>query len=159
LFSGTLPDGLSLTPSTGEISGTPTTIETQAGIVLEVSDFNMLTDQSNSFQITIDAFVISDVTYDIVNPISSPISLMAFDVVNPIANPVRGQAVFQDSFEFAGGWDETVGFIPEPVFVSPDHNEAFEFADSWDETVDGTPSPTFSSANFNEGFDGSWDGT
>jgi len=51
IYSGSLPAGLSLTSSTGEISGTPTTAET-ANFTIEVSDDNSDTDlQSLSIQV------------------------------------------------------------------------------------------------------------
>lgn len=53
LIGGTLPDGLSLNPSTGEIFGVPTTIETQLNLQLEIQDAGFRTDQSNLFSIDI----------------------------------------------------------------------------------------------------------
>jgi hypothetical protein len=53
--AGTLPTGLSLNPSTGVISGTPTTIETKTGIVLRVTASNGATADSTAFQIAVSA--------------------------------------------------------------------------------------------------------
>ena len=64
LDSGTLPTGLSLSSSTGEISGVPTVIELQTGIVLKVTDFNSFVDTSNSFQINIIAAAELDEDFD-----------------------------------------------------------------------------------------------
>jgi len=55
LQSGTLPDGLSLNASTGVISGTPTTPETQSGLAVRGTDQDANTDDTNSFSITVAA--------------------------------------------------------------------------------------------------------
>lgn len=53
LASGTLPTGLSLNTSTGNISGSPSTAQTQSGIVLRVTDSDGLQANLASFSITI----------------------------------------------------------------------------------------------------------
>ena len=53
--SGTLPTGLSLSSSTGVISGTPTTAGTSSGIVIRGTDATPYTADSNSFSIVIAA--------------------------------------------------------------------------------------------------------
>lgn len=53
LQAGTLPTGLSLNTSTGVISGTPTTIETRAGIVVRATDQNSDTADTNAFTIDV----------------------------------------------------------------------------------------------------------
>jgi len=55
LQSGTLPSGLSLSSSTGAITGTPTTAGTSSGIVVRANDSASNTADTNSFSITIDA--------------------------------------------------------------------------------------------------------
>jgi hypothetical protein len=55
---GTLPAGLTLGASTGVISGTPTTVETQAGIVIQGQDTAANIAQTNPFEIDILAEVI-----------------------------------------------------------------------------------------------------
>lgn len=57
ILSGTLPIGLSLNTSTGVISGTPSNVETDTGIVLRVTDNVGTTKDSASFTITISAAV------------------------------------------------------------------------------------------------------
>lgn len=54
LQSGTLPAGLSLSSSTGAITGTPTTVGTSSGIVVRATDSASNTADTNSFSITID---------------------------------------------------------------------------------------------------------
>jgi len=51
--SGTLPTGLTLNSSTGEITGTPTTAGTASGIVIRATDGNSDTADSNSFSIDV----------------------------------------------------------------------------------------------------------
>lgn len=53
--AGTLPTGLSLNTSTGVISGTPTVVQTQSGIVIRATDSQSSTADTNSFQIQINA--------------------------------------------------------------------------------------------------------
>lgn len=53
--SGTLPAGLSLSSSTGAITGTPTTAGTSSGIVVRATDSASNTADTNAFSITIDA--------------------------------------------------------------------------------------------------------
>lgn len=53
--SGTLPAGLSLSSSTGAITGTPTTAGTSSGIVVRATDSASNTADTNTFSITIDA--------------------------------------------------------------------------------------------------------
>lgn len=53
--SGTLPTGLTLNSSTGEITGTPTTPGTASGIVIRATDGNLDTADSNSFSIDVAA--------------------------------------------------------------------------------------------------------
>jgi hypothetical protein len=60
--SGTLPDGLSLNTSTGEITGTPTTVETQVGIVIRATDTALNTADTNSFEIA-SAAMTSEITF------------------------------------------------------------------------------------------------
>jgi hypothetical protein len=55
ITGGSLPDGLSLTPSTGGITGTPTTAFAYSGIVLRSRDANGVTDDSSPFTITVSA--------------------------------------------------------------------------------------------------------
>lgn len=55
LVNGTLPDGLSLNTSTGEISGTPTTVEVQSNIAVRATDTDTNTADTNYFQITVEA--------------------------------------------------------------------------------------------------------
>lgn len=55
LQSGTLPAGLSLSSSTGAITGTPTTAGTSSGIVVRATDSASNVDDTNNFSITIDA--------------------------------------------------------------------------------------------------------
>jgi hypothetical protein len=55
LQSGTLPAGLSLNASTGEISGTPTTPGVSSGIVIRATDTGPNTADTNSFSITVNA--------------------------------------------------------------------------------------------------------
>jgi hypothetical protein len=54
LQSGTLPAGLSLSPSTGAITGTPTTAGTSSDLVFQVTDATALTAVSNGLSIVID---------------------------------------------------------------------------------------------------------
>lgn len=53
--SGTLPTGLTLNSSTGEITGTPTTAGTASGIVIRATDAGSDTADSNSFSIDVAA--------------------------------------------------------------------------------------------------------
>lgn len=53
ISAGTLPTGLSLSSSTGIISGTPTVIQTASGLVLTVTDANGVSDSSSSFSIAV----------------------------------------------------------------------------------------------------------
>jgi len=53
--TGTLPGGLTLNTSTGVVSGTPTTEETQTGIVIRVTDAAMDTADLAAFTITVAA--------------------------------------------------------------------------------------------------------
>lgn len=53
--AGTLPAGLSLNASTGELSGTPTTEESQSGIIVRATDAQSDTADSNAFQISINS--------------------------------------------------------------------------------------------------------
>lgn len=55
LQSGTLPAGLSLSSSTGAITGTPTAAGASSGIVVRATDSASNTDDTNAFSITIDA--------------------------------------------------------------------------------------------------------
>lgn len=55
VFAGALPTGLSLNPSTGAVSGTPTVVETQTGIVIRVTDADVLTADLAPFTITVSA--------------------------------------------------------------------------------------------------------
>jgi hypothetical protein len=65
--TGSLPAGLSVNPSTGVISGAPTTVQTASGLALVATDANGVTDTSASFSITVatssvpTAFVLTDV--------------------------------------------------------------------------------------------------
>ena len=51
--AGVLPSGMSLDSNTGVISGTPDTVETQAGIVIRITDNNTATADSNSFTLDV----------------------------------------------------------------------------------------------------------
>lgn len=53
VHSGTLPSGLALNSSSGLVSGTPTVIETQTGIVIRATDANGIYDDLGPFAITI----------------------------------------------------------------------------------------------------------
>jgi hypothetical protein len=53
LVAGTWPDGLALDAPTGETSGTPTTVETQTGLVVQVMDAAGSTDDSDPYSIDI----------------------------------------------------------------------------------------------------------
>ena len=53
ITAGTVPTGTTLVPSTGVISGTPTSAAAFTGIVLTVTDANGITDASTPFTITI----------------------------------------------------------------------------------------------------------
>ena len=64
LQSGTLPAGLSLNTSTGVISGTPTTVENQAGIVIRATDTDTATADTNSFTIDVATAIPTTVAYD-----------------------------------------------------------------------------------------------
>ena len=109
--------------------------------------------------------------YDIVHalPLALPLPVTGNFLITETGSPLltegglylewEDELFFDETFEFTGGWDETVASIPEPLFAVADHDEAFEFADSWDETVVGTPSPTFASPNLDEDYDNGWDGT
>lgn len=55
LNAGTLPAGLSLDPATGAISGTPTTVQTQSGLVIRVTDADGLTADLAGFAIAVSA--------------------------------------------------------------------------------------------------------
>lgn len=55
LQAGALPTGLSLGSSTGEITGTPTVVETQSGIVVRATDTGTNTADTNAFEIEITA--------------------------------------------------------------------------------------------------------
>jgi Putative Ig domain len=55
LQAGTLPTGLTLNTSTGAITGTPTVVETQTGIVIRATDTGTNTADTNAFQIQITA--------------------------------------------------------------------------------------------------------
>ena len=52
---GTLPAGLGLTASTGEISGTPTTVGTSSDLIFQVTDVNGLTNSSSALSIAVTA--------------------------------------------------------------------------------------------------------
>lgn len=53
LQAGTLPAGLTLNSATGAISGTPTTVGTQAGIIVRATDADGVTASTNAFSINI----------------------------------------------------------------------------------------------------------
>lgn len=55
VHSGTLPLGITLNPSTGAVAGTPTTVVTQTGIVIRVTDQGGRTADLPSFQIAVAA--------------------------------------------------------------------------------------------------------
>jgi len=114
LASGTLPTGLTLNPSTGVISGTPTTVQTQTGIVLRVTDAALATADSTAFQITIgvaqqvvvesstDSFSATDVT---AASIVLPATINAGDLlVIPVA--VDGNATLTWDNTTAGTWTQ-----------------------------------------------------
>lgn len=53
LKQGTLPEGMEIDPATGKISGTPTRIERQTGIIVAVSTSDGTSDESNPFTIEV----------------------------------------------------------------------------------------------------------
>ena len=53
LSAGILPSGLSLNAATGVISGTPDTVETQAGITITATDLSTDTAVTNAFEIDV----------------------------------------------------------------------------------------------------------
>lgn len=53
LTAGIMPSGLALDADTGEISGTPDTVETQAGLVVTATDASTDTADSNAFEIDV----------------------------------------------------------------------------------------------------------
>jgi hypothetical protein len=53
LSAGTLPSGLALGSATGAITGTPDTVETQAGITITCTDASTDTAVTNAFEIDI----------------------------------------------------------------------------------------------------------
>lgn len=55
VFAGALPTGITLNPTTGVVSGTPTLVEVQAGIIIRVTDADGLTANLASFTITVSA--------------------------------------------------------------------------------------------------------
>ena len=55
LQAGTLPSQVTLNATTGVISGTPDTIQTQSGIVIRATDASGNTADTNSFEIDIQA--------------------------------------------------------------------------------------------------------
>jgi hypothetical protein len=53
--AGALPTGITINADTGVISGTPTVIETQAGIVVTATDLSGDTADTNAFEIDVQA--------------------------------------------------------------------------------------------------------
>ena len=80
------------------------------------------------------------------------------DTVDPLPTPSFGIISYNETYEFIGGWDDTVDTIPTPSFGIIGYNETYEASGGWDDTVDTIPTPSFASENFGEDFDSSWDG-
>lgn len=55
IFAGALPTGITLNAANGAVSGTPTNVETQTGIIIRVTDADGLTADLASFTITVSA--------------------------------------------------------------------------------------------------------
>jgi alpha-tubulin suppressor-like RCC1 family protein len=74
VVSGTLPDNITLNPSTGELTGTPTTTEIQSDIVIAVSGTGMVPAQSSPFKFTIFSEKITGSTNPLAVRVNQPFS-------------------------------------------------------------------------------------
>jgi len=79
--SGTLPAGLSISSSTGVISGTPTTVGTQSGIVIRATDDASNTADSNSFSIVIAIADVPDLSNVVMTSKTGTTAVVNVDVV------------------------------------------------------------------------------
>lgn len=80
LHAGTLPTGLSLDANTGVLSGTPTTLGTQTGIVIRATDAETNTADTNTFDIAVVEAPAYDLLWDLD---SASIDPAVFTVDNP----------------------------------------------------------------------------
>lgn len=109
IVSGALPSGLSLNSSTGEISGTPNTVETKAFTIQalqgEISCQKALSIQIESAAIDWTQLLWNSPTQSIIGPGTTNLY-----VIDPAADPVQ-----QDHFEVHS--DATTQFVPAPTAI------------------------------------------